>query len=290
MNRQATWHLKGYFLFLLIISGCNMPHETPTSGKADVDGDVFFPAVVSTDEFSENALSFTKDENVLFLSRTTGWEHQSGHLSIRKDGLYQSPSPIQALDSIYNGAINPSGNQIIFCVKENGKENIYLLKKENDEWSQAVNLSAESGVQGGYFHWWSDADLYFYISQDNGNIVQGKLLGDSLFLIDSLDKLNTKLGTEFSPFVDADKQFIIFSRYLEGEPSQQGFFISFNLAQPDSTAWSIPQKIPSIPYGWNPYIHKGRKEFLYSNGDDIMRIPMEALGKELEQLRRSASP
>ena len=81
---------------------------------------IFYPGVISTGEFAENTFSFTRDESQIFQTRTSDWDKQLGYISTKKNGLYTPSEPIQDLDTLYNGAISPDGNMIIFTKKEGG--------------------------------------------------------------------------------------------------------------------------------------------------------------------------
>ena len=60
-------------------------------------------------------------------------------------------------------------------------------------------------------------ELYFYIPENNGDIAAGRLDNDMLVITDSLQVLNTVEGTEFSPYVDPEMRFIVFTRYTDGD-------------------------------------------------------------------------
>ncbi|MEL6559241.1 MAG: hypothetical protein AAFQ94_13715 [Bacteroidota bacterium] len=261
----------------------------PAEGDTKADYSIFYPDTISSQEFSENSISFTKDEDYLFITRTKDWNNQSGYLSKRVNGKYATAQPIKPLDTIYNGAISPSGNRIIFCKKENQKEEIYLLSKQDDSWCCIENLSDTSNIYGGYFDWVSDEELYFYSPFNNGDILQARLNNGLLTIIDSLQTLNTEKGTEFSPFVDYENNYLIFTRYLEGAISQQGFFVSFYTSNDIKATWSMPQKISFLSYGWNPAINKTESLFLYTDGDDIIKIPLERFYSEINKLKKTSA-
>ena len=157
------------------------------------------------------------------------------------------------------------------------KEEIYLIEKVGDIWSKATNITATSGIEGGYFYWLSESEIYFQSKSNEGDIVQAKLKNNTLIIDDYLSILNTENGTEFSPYVDADKLYIIFTRYLEGDKSNQGFFVSYNKNNFENPRWSIPTKLKMLPYGWNAYVKKNTNQFLYTNGEDIYSMHMSFL-------------
>lgn len=245
-------------------------------------GGVFYEGILSTGSLSENAISFTKNEDLIFQTRTADWDNQIGFLSYRKNGVFGESTQLRVLDTIYNGAISPDGNSIIYSIKKSGSEQIMLLKRKDDSWSEKINLTKNSNVEGGYFHWLTESELYFYIPENGGDIVKGKLENDQLSITDSLKDINTQSGTEFSPFVDKNRQFIIFTRYVEGDRSQQGFFISYKSTDDHPTKWSIPQRLDMLPYGWNAYIINSESQFIFSNGEDILSVPLENLKLQLK--------
>ncbi len=195
------------------------------SSFVTADG-IFYQGILSTGELSENSFSFTKNQDLIFQTRTADWDNQFGFLATKENGLFTASIPLAVIDTIYNGAISPDGNKIIYCIKRQNAEQIWLLERDKGNWTEPLNLTERSNIDGGYFYWLTDKDLFFHTPNKNGNIVQGKLEGKKLTITDSLANLNTESGTEFSPYVDKEKRFIIFTRYLEGNISQQGFFIT----------------------------------------------------------------
>lgn len=237
----------------------------------------YYEGIVSTGELSENVISFSKDQSVMFVTRTSDWTDQSAFIANYTNGLFTETVPINELDSIYNGAIAPSGNKIIYSVRNENQEGIYLIEKVGDRWSNIINLTASSGIEGGYFYWLTESEIYFQSKTNKGDIVQATLENDTLVIQDYLSTLNTKNGTEFSPYVDADKRYMIFTRYVEGDNSNQGFFVSYNQNNFSSPKWSIPTKLTMLPYGWSAFIINNETQFVYTNGEDFFCIPMEKL-------------
>ena len=78
----------------------------------------YYEGILSTGELSENVISFSKDQSVIFLTRTSEWTNQSAFIANFKNGLFKETVQIKELDSIYNGAISPSGNKLIYSVRK----------------------------------------------------------------------------------------------------------------------------------------------------------------------------
>ncbi|MEM6644183.1 MAG: hypothetical protein AAF616_14475 [Bacteroidota bacterium] len=241
--------------------------------------------MISTKEYSENTFSFTQDRQSLFVTRTIGWQYQSGLVFQRQAGNFVLSESPAILDSIYNGAISPSGNQIIFSIRSDQKEEIFLTLRKDGSWSDPTNLSMHSGIYGGYFFWVNENELYLYSPEENGNLIGASLTEGRLSISNHLKELNTVHGTEFSPYLDDEKQFIIFTRYLEGDTTQQGFFVSFWIDTALQKVWTEPQKIQILPYGWNALVNKKDQLFLYTNGEDIEAIPLGRFFQELDSIK-----
>ncbi|MDH3710705.1 MAG: hypothetical protein OER04_12490, partial [Cyclobacteriaceae bacterium] len=170
--------------------------------------------------------------------------------------------------------------QIIFSRRSPKTTEILLTEKVSGEWSTPVNLTRQSGWQGGYFSWCNEQEIYFYMPEQNGDLVAGRLQGGQLTDIRPLVALNTS-ATEFSPFIDNEKRYLIFTRFQEGDPLQQGFFISYNQGTHANPQWDEPTKIPHLPYGWGAFVSHKDQGFFFTDGDNIFMAPLSLLGLNL---------
>jgi hypothetical protein len=251
--------------------------ELSYSGDFNSKEGIFFEGIISSFTEDENVISFSANEDFLFFTRTSDWLHQTGYISKKENGIYMLPEPVPGMDSIYNGAISPQGDRILYSTRIDDKNEIWLQEKIDNKWQTPVNLTVTSDLEGGYFHWLSDDEIYFYIPANNGDIVQGQLKDNVLSIIDSISVLNTSEGTEFSPFMDRQKRFLIFTRYLNGETPEQGFFISHNTGTKEQPIWAQATKIEGLPYGWSANILDSSKVLIYSNGEDIFSSSLDSL-------------
>ena len=135
----------------------------------------FYEGILSTGELSENVINFSMDESIVFLTRTSNWTEQTAFIAYNKSGVFTEATPIRELGDIYNGAISPKGDKIIFSVKDQDNEDIWLIKKKDGQWSDKMNLTKSSHLQGGYFYWFSDTEIYFYQNKNNGDIFVGEI-------------------------------------------------------------------------------------------------------------------
>ena len=244
------------------------------------DGDIgsgkYYPGIISSGEADENYISFTADGRYAFFTRTNDWTHQAGLLAERKHGHWQTPELLPALDTIYNGAISPDGLKIIYCTNTGDENPVWLLRKESGHWGSPTSL----GISAGYFQWLSDTEIAYYVHDNNGDLASASLIGTTLNPNSDLDFFNTP-NTEFSPYLDPDKRFVIFTRYVEGDESQQGLFISRNTGTVSDIQWEAPVKL-NLPYGWGPRVVGNLEALIYSDGKDLYQVPWEGLDLPFE--------
>lgn len=273
INAQGAWVKRKKYVgdSLVEVKIKNLNYEAYA-----VDG-TFYPGLLSKKPGSESSPSVTRDQQLLFFTRTQTWDQQTPYLSRQVAGIFEEPSQLKALGQIYNGAISPSGQQIIYCVQTDTLPNIWLTKKKGDTWEKGLNLSAVSGIYGGYFHWIDEEQLLFYTLDHQGDLRKGRIRDNRLEITDSLATLNTTAATEFSPFLSRDETYLIFTRYEEKNPDQQGFFISRNPSGKNGWQWTTPEKIPELEYGWGACVLEESEQFLYTDGDDLKVVPLEKI-------------
>ena len=255
---------------LLIFLGCCLSCiELSAQPIFNSQPEKYLLGLISSDEWDENCLSFNRKGDLIFFTRGNEWDKQLGFLASKKKEEFTEPVQLFTLDTIYNGAISPSGKRILYCKRLEEQTEIWLVERSAGGWGDPVNLTASSGIAGGYFNWYNESEIYFYTPENEGDLVMGRLKNGTLSIVDRLDALNTKKGTEFSPYIDRKKAFIVFTRYLEGDKDQQGFFISRNEGTKRNPVWAPPEKISELPYGWGAFISRSSEYFYFTDGVDI---------------------
>lgn len=270
-----------YFLFLLLgLFNCKTTNVPQTSwlSAEQLAQYKFYPELISTGVLEQNYLSFTYDESVVFWTAGNDWQKQLPFLAKKVNGRYTKAERLQVLDTIYNGAISPSGRQILYTVRQDDETSTWLSQQKEGQWLPGINLTEQSGIKAGYFQWYTEKELYLYTPENEGDLAMGRLVRKQLEIEPLPAPINTPRGTEFSPFVGPKKQFLIFTRYLESEPAQQGFFYSHNLGSESEPKWSPPQKIEALPYGWGANLSRDGRTFYFTDGLDIFAIPFSSLG------------
>ncbi len=275
--------MKPKFLYfsvlLLVLSNCktNKVPQTSWLSAEQLAQYKFYPELISTGALEQNYLSFTQDERVVFWTAGNDWEKQLPFLAKKVNGRFTKAQRIVELDTIYNGAISPSGRRILYTVRQGEETSTWLSQQSEGQWLPGVNLTDQSGIKAGYFQWYTEKELYLYTPENEGDLAMGRFVGEQLEIEPLPTPINTARGTEFSPFMGPKKQFLIFTRYLEGEPAQQGFFYSHNEGSESEPKWTPPQKIEALPYGWGASLSRDGRTFYFTDGLDIFAIPFSSL-------------
>ena len=240
----------------------------------------YYPEIISNYSLGENMISFTDDLRSAFFTRYDDWSKQTPLICSFENGIIVDVKILSGIGQIYNGAISPSGRKILYSKKSDDNDNIWLSIKSDTSWNEGINLSLESGIGGGYFNWIDEETFVFYTTINGGDIKKGRLKDNALLVVDHYTDLNTDGATEFSPFLDRNNQWIIFTRYREEDPSNQGFFISYSSEEPDKS-WNQPQKIECLEYGWGAFVIKENDAFFYTDGNDVKWVTLSSLALDL---------
>ena len=255
----------------LIIMGCTFPF---CSTSQDLQIQKLNLNKFIDEGLEINTFSLTEDGSAGFFTATDDWEHQIPFLvTFSPDTVVQQ---IQSLGTIYNGAISPSGNQIIYAIREGEYTTLHLVQKTSTGWTSSVELSASSNLMGGYFHWYNEEQLFFYTPENAGDLVEGLLDDGTLRITNHFEEINSA-HTEFSPYVAPNYEYLIFTKYVKGDSTQQGLMISYNNGSASSQEWSVAKKIQNLRYGWGAFI---KDDLLYfSDGISIYYTPFAPSGR-----------
>ena len=210
-----------------------------------------------------------KDGSTAFFSAYREWDAQVPFLLTNGQ-----VHPIPELDTIYNGVISSSGDQILYAVRGSDYTELYWTQRVKSGWASPTNLTEKTGISGGYFSWFNEDIVYFYVPENRGDLVIGSIEKGELSILERIDEVNSE-HIEFSPFVGPNHSYLLFTRYVEGDESQQGIMYSQNIGTPKSPKWDHPQLIEEISYGWGAFVFNDH--LYYTDGSNILKFPIEQL-------------
>jgi hypothetical protein len=206
---------------------------------------VFAPGIVSTDDLEHSPAMFTPDGNEVYwiTSRPPGpdnnkwaaWELSMKRVNNRWSKPFVFPYKIWAL--------SPDGNQAYFT--EN--KDIWVIEREGDNWSEpkCLNLVTQyPELQTAYISSISrNGTLYFtaYLEglKNNYGIYRSKLINGKYAKPEALpNSINMTNVLNWTPFIEPDENYIIFSSDREGQFGDGDLYISYHDISSDT--WSEP--------------------------------------------------
>lgn len=186
-------------------------------------------------------------------------------------GAWSTPETVQFSDSIFqyrDPFISPDGQLFFFISPHNipgaattGKENIWMMKKDGDGWSEPQPLPQP--INSLDLHWTMsvDADYTLYFSAGepgNKNIYVSHYLDGTYGNPVPLDDVVNSDAMEITPNIAPDGSYLIFSRYTSQDESAR-MYISY----PTETGWTEPVRVENVPYCISPIVTPDGKFILY---------------------------
>ncbi|UCE40251.1 MAG: ankyrin repeat domain-containing protein [Candidatus Aminicenantes bacterium] len=235
--------LKGPYL------GQKPPGKTP---------EIFAPGIVSRSDYHEHSSpAFSPDGKEVYWSAycsIDGVQNERIFFSRYGDMGWTNPIIVEFTKEFDGGhpTVSPDGNRIYFhsyrpktYEERFGQYHIWYVEKMNDVWSVPIKLGEPINTEtsswnpmftyAGYFFYSTDRDEGF----GDGDIYRAKIVNNQFINLENLgENINTE-HNEYSPCVNSDDGYIIFSRYTE-KPKGVQLYISF---QRSDGSWSLAEKL-----------------------------------------------
>ena len=243
----------------------------------------FAPAAITELGLTPNIISFHPNGKEMIVSAYAGdFDEQYLYHSVREGDQWGALQLLEFAGQVYNGCFSQDGKWLIYGKKKeaSGPDDffeVFLVPYDGMQWGQAENLSAQYGIQGGYFCLLPNRNLYYYSynpQTDQGGIFMSRWVDGSY---SPPQKLAAAINAsfEFSPYVNATEDRMLFSRYVEGDPVSSGIYVSQNI----NGEWQEAEQLPLIPYSWGMTVSPER-DMYFLNGITFqyMRVPLSELG------------
>ncbi|MBT8281616.1 MAG: hypothetical protein KJO16_08560 [Muriicola sp.] len=243
----------------------------------------FFGEEDSIDGYEETSPSFTADGQTMVLARYKEWERKVPFIAYLKKGKWLKEQ-LPFVDTLYNLAISPGGNRIIYKVYDqlNGKEvsRVYTVDKRDGQWGAPVEIRRLFNLNAGYFQIAPDNTLYFFARspktgifmskpRKNNKYSRPKWLGEEVSLPDS---------DSFDVFVHPDKHKLIVSQYYDESKYPERGEVGLYYYEKEADSWIRKKRLP-LSYGWAPSITADGK-FVFVRNGGIQYLPLQELGIE----------
>ena len=159
-------------------------------------------------------------------------------------------------------------------------ETIYKAEYFDGAW-HLTNLSKRYGIEGGYPFEVGDGSLYFfqYDGPEGTGLYRSQKQGEGFEKPQWLGNSISEPGSvTFGAFVAPDESWMVFTAYFEadGEQGRTGFYF----AQKQNGQW-VKRKLKGLPYGWGANITPDRKDFIFTDGNDLFRCALRDVIPEI---------
>ncbi len=233
--------------------------------------------VISTGR-SESSPSFSKDGKTMVFARYGDeWTRKDPYIAhLKQDGW--KVEAIRGIGKVYNLAISPNGNTIIYAKRIGDSKSIFRIRSTSTGWSNPENLTVKFGVAGTYPALTENGDLLFFDAEgtSGSGIYIARETGEGFG--EPLPVFVTEGDTTFDPF-STDGKKILVSRCFD-EVCNSGPRNGIWEITPDGKGGGATRKIPRLPYGWCSQIVEYLVIFVYTDGEDILAVPLGSSGIE----------
>ncbi len=264
-------YLIRYVLIGLLVVASNGFAQAQDSIKYNI----FEPGLISIDSFAEGSPSITADGRTLLFTRFKSYGKQFPYIARRTADSWEV-GRFQPLDTVYNLAISPDGQQVFYKKRfEDGSAQAYRLQRSaNGNWAEPQELPGPLFKNAGYFRVAQDGTLYMYINSAAGNprgIYYAEpqpdgSYGQPQWLSDAVSPYGS---TTYTPIVSADETRLIVNRagIPPGQTEEQLGEKGLHYHQQYNGQWDSGTRITGIPYTYYAEILPDGRMIFVHDGD-----------------------
>ncbi len=243
----------------------------------------FFAQGVVPEGYESTSPSFTASGDTLVLALYQEWEDKNPYIAYRREGTWELQR-LSFADTLYNLAINPHGNRIIYKQFDEWEgervSRVFVVDKTGETWGNPVEVKRLFNIHAGYFHFTPDNTLYFFARSPKTGIYYSnpskktiysrpRWLSDQVSLTDS---------DSFDVFIHPGKKKLIISHYYNQDTYPERGEVGLYYYEKKGKSWERVKRIP-LSYGWGPCITQDNN-FVFVRKGGIQLIPLEELGIE----------
>ncbi|NNE30377.1 MAG: hypothetical protein HKN16_12120 [Saprospiraceae bacterium] len=287
------WHDNGQISLVRYFDNGN-----PTGGWTTFDnaGDVidegnsenlFYKAFLGPNEpgWERASPSFTADGKTMAFVQYNDWMKKVPHLATLSKGEW-NVERLEFTDYVYNMAISPNGDRIIYKVYEEIQDDkdltrTFLVQREAKGWSAPMEITNLFDLNAGYYQIATDGSLYMFartprkgtfvsFPQEEGFFSKPEWISDNLspYDITSFDAIVNDAGDKLI-VTQAD-----FPKEHREELGENGFYYY----EKRNGDWTRIKRLP-LAYGWGANVTPDGK-FVYVRNDNIVFVALEDLNIE----------
>ena len=285
MSKQLTYTFSLPLLMTLLLLSCSKKSNTPVHhamlspsgsfmGIEATDTPVLlYPDFINTPMGEYNG-TFNPEGTEFFYTVSNIWHNVIVSTSMQEDGNWSKPefAPFSVKVDEFDPLFSPDGQSLYYSshrpiadTLERSPSNIWKIDREDNGWSEPVQIPLYGPARGNYFSSLThDGELYFNI-WNTGNMYKASPV-DTGYIIEQLgDVVNSSSG-DGDPFIAPDESYLIFRSRRDGGLGVGDLWITFNI----DSEWTDPQNlgepINSRYHEMCPYVTTDGKLFIFSSG------------------------
>jgi|GEM_PF-3149512 len=247
------------FLRLCLILFLSITAHLFLAAQEDVAYKVFEPGVISLPDVKEGSPSITADGNTLVFTRYQSYGKQVPYIAQRQ-GSSWSVKRWPVMDTLYNLAISPDGQRIVYKVRyADASGSSYATfrtdRQDDGSWTEPVALPGPLLPNAGYFRIAMDGTLYMFINSSAGNpkgiyTAEPTAGGGYTEPVWLSDAVSAYTSTTYTPIPNARENKLIVNRAgISSEESKKNLGPrGLYLYQKHNGQWDMGTPIEGIPY------------------------------------------
>ncbi len=255
---------------------------TAPPGAAVITPVLFAPGRISTEQ-SEASPSFSRDAKTMVFARYgDDWTRKEPFIAYLEEDGWR----VESLDIgiVYNLAISPSGNEVVYATRSEESRELFRIRREANGWSRPESLTSQHGITGTYPCLTDVGDLVFFDAEGAS--------GAGIYLAPREDEGFGTPGPLFVPASDAP-----FDGYTTdgGALLVSRCFDDSCLSGSENGIWEVllggssgpeARKLANLPYAWGAQPVAPLGLFVFTDGDDILAVPLARAGLRVSDDRR----
>ncbi len=182
----------------------------------------------------------------------------------------------------YTMSLSHDGEGVFYSVRDPGAQPEVRVFHAGLASPRAVrDLTAEAGIRGSYFSQASSGALYFSAAEgaEGGGVYLSQQREGRLLAPERLgSEVNARGAVTFGPLVNAAETVLLFTRYYEEDGEDPRGRSGLYRSRRTAGGWSKAEKLEGLPYGWKPAIDPEAGTLVFTDGRDLLSIPLAAAG------------
>lgn len=219
---------------------------------------LFFGEDRALADYEESSPSFTADGKTMVFARYQDWGKKVPYIAHFRNGSWINEK-LSFVDTLYNLAIAPDGNRIIYKTRETSStgevSRTFIVDKDGGEWKKSKEVANLFNINAGYFHLMEDGTLYLFARKPKTGIYFCK--PDAMNIYSKPIWLSDNIGMEdsdsFDVLVHPNGRKLILTQWYSTKKYPERGETGMYYYEKRNGEWQRIKRLP-IAYAWGASI------------------------------------